>query len=190
MRTSGSAGWTADARDQLVDRGDPERRVDLGVELLAQRPLDARAQLRDRVELARRARELVVDLRQDLLLHLAHGDLDVRARPSASGKSTCFVSPAVAPIRADSMLGSEPSTAELDDRVRLRLAVGVDEVDEERVAGLSGAVAGRRELRHRVAQCFDLGVDRLLRHLDLRAGNLERRPVDELRERLHVDRRD
>ena len=39
--------------DELVDGGDPERGVDLGVELLAQRRLDARAQLGERVELAR-----------------------------------------------------------------------------------------------------------------------------------------
>ena len=62
MRTSGSAGCTDGRADELVDGGDAECGVDLGVELLAQRALDARAQLGERVELARRARELVVEL--------------------------------------------------------------------------------------------------------------------------------
>ena len=175
VRTSGSAGWTCDARTSSSTADIAERRVDLGVELLAERALDARAQLRERVELARRAGELVVELRQHLLLHLAHRDLDASSstRPRA-GTSISFVSPG---RRADERrldLGREPPAAELDDGVPLRLAVRVDEIDDERVAGLRRAVARRRELGDRLAERLDLGVDGLLRHLDLGARNLER----------------
>ena len=60
-------------------------------------------------------------------------------------------------------LGRHRAGAELDDRVALRLAVGVDEVDDERVAGLRRAAVRGRELGDGLAQHLDLGVDRLLR---------------------------
>ena len=77
---SGERGLHLGRAHELVDGRDAEGGVDLRVELLAERALDARAQLGERVELARRARQLVVERRQDLLLHLAHGDLDGRGR--------------------------------------------------------------------------------------------------------------
>ncbi len=46
---------------ELVHGGHPVGRVDLGVDLLAERRLDVRAQLLERVELARRAGQVVVD---------------------------------------------------------------------------------------------------------------------------------
>ena len=84
-------------------------------------------------------------------------------------------------------LAREAARAELEDGVALRLARGVDEVDDERVALLRGPAVGGRELGHGLAQRLDLGVDRLLRNLDLGARDLERRPVGDLGERLHVD---
>ena len=85
---------------ELVDRRNAEGRIDLGVELLPQRALDTRAQVAERVELARGARQIVVERRQHLLLYLAHRDLDRRRRPVGESKDTCFVSPAEAPSRA------------------------------------------------------------------------------------------
>ena len=169
MRTSGQRRLHLGGLHQLVDGGDPERRVDLGVELLAQRRLDARAQLGERVELARGARELVVELGQHLLLHLAHGHLDGRARPVGQRDRDLL---RLAGGRADEgglELRREPPAAELDHGVVLRLPVGVDEVDDERVARLRGPVAGRRELGDRLTERLDLGVHRFLRHLDLGA---------------------
>ena len=87
-------------------------------------------------------------------------------------------------------LGSEATSAQLDHGVRLSLAIGVDEIDDERVTRLGRPLARRSELRDRLAERLDLGIDGLLRNLDLRARHLELRPVDELGERLHLDGRD
>ena len=86
-------------------------------------------------------------------------------------------------------LRREPPAAELDHGVVLRLALGVDEVDDQGVAGLRRALDGRRELRHRLAERLDLGVHRFLRHLHLGPRDLEGRPVGDLGQRLHLDRR-
>ena len=93
------------------------------------------------------------------------------------------------PRRAASSSGVEPAAAKLDHGVVLRLALRVDEVDDQRVAGLGRPLAGRRELRHRLAERLDLGVHRLLRHLHLGPRYLEGRPVGDLGQRLHLDRR-
>ena len=168
------------AAHELVDGGDAKRSVDLGVELLAQGPLDARAQLGDGVELARGARELVVDLGQHLLLDLANGDLDVRARAVRERKGDLLGLPRRRSCECGVDLRREPAAAELDDRIGLRLAVGVDEVDEKRVAWLCGPLARRCQLGDRLAKRLDLGIHGLLRNVDLGSWHLERRPVDEL----------
>ena len=174
VRTSGSAGCTSDARTSS-STADIRNAASISASSCS-RSVDsmlARSSV-DRVELARGACELVVELGQHLLLHLAHGDLDRRARAVRERERDLL---RLAGRRADQRgldLGSEPSSAELDDGVRLRLAVRVHEVDEERVAGLGGAVAGRRELGDGFAQRLDLGVDGLLRNLDLGARDLER----------------
>ena len=76
VSTSGPAGFTFDSRDERVDGVRAEGVLDLGLELLAETALDVGAQLGQRVELARRARELVVELGQHLLLDLLDRDLD------------------------------------------------------------------------------------------------------------------
>ena len=100
--------------------------------------------------------------------------------PSASAKDTCFVSPAEAPSRAASSCAAMRPAPELDDRVALSLSVGVDEIDDERVAVPGGAAVGGRQLGDGLAQRLELGVHGFLRYLDLGARNLERRPVDDL----------
>ena len=109
--------------------------------------------------------------------------------PSPRGKLTLFVSPAVGADESGLELGRHAAGAELDDGVALRLPRGVDEVDHERVALLRGPPVRRRQLGDGLAQRLDLGLDGVLRDLDLGARDLERRPVDDLGERLHVDRR-
>ena len=80
VSTSGPAGSMFDAVDQHVDGGCAEGRVDLLVDLLAQATFDVGTQLGDRVELARRARELVVDLGQHLLADRLQRHVDRRRR--------------------------------------------------------------------------------------------------------------
>ena len=128
--------------------------------------------------------------RQHLLLHLAHGDLDGRARAVRERERDLLRLPGRRSDERRLDLGGESPAAQLDDRVRLRLAFGVDEIDDERVARLSRTLACRRELRDGLAERLDLGVQRLLRNLDLGARYLELGPVDELGERLHLDGRD
>ncbi len=79
----------------------------------------------------------------------------------------------------------EPAGAELDDGVALGLAVGRDDVDDERVALLRGPVLGRHELGDRFAQRLELLCDQLLGHLGVRLADLELRPVDDLDLGLH-----
>ena len=68
------------------------------LDLLAQARLDVGAQLGERVELARGARELVVERRQHLLLDLLDASPStVCVESSASSKSISFVSPALMP---------------------------------------------------------------------------------------------
>ena len=115
-------------------------------------------------------------------LHLADGHLD-RSRSCRRPRERDLLR--LAGRRADERvleLRRHAPGAELDDRVALRLALGVDEVDDERVARLRGASVRRSELGHRLAQRLDLGVDRLLRHLRLgarrpRASSSRRSPA-------------
>ena len=59
-----------------VEHGGPVAHVDLALDRLAEPLVDVRAQLTERVELADRGRELVVELRQHPLLHVLHGDVE------------------------------------------------------------------------------------------------------------------
>ena len=127
---------------------------------------------------------------ENLLLHLRTVTFDGRARPVGEGNAICFVSPADAPTSAaSSSVESRPPPSSRTVS-RLGLAVGVEEIDEERVARLRGTIARGRELCDGLAQRLDLGVHRVLRNLDLGTRDFERRPVDELGERLHLDGRD
>ena len=82
----------------------------------------------------------------------------------------------------------EPLGAELDDVVALRRAVARDEVDDGDVTVLRGAPVDGDELGGRLLQQLELGLDDVLRHLDLVLRHLERRPVGGLRLRLHLAR--
>ena len=138
--------------DELVDGCGAERGVDLDVELLSQGCLDARAELGKRVELARRASELVVERQQHLLVHVAQRHLD-RARAA--------VCPLVGHLRRLTRrrseehlleLRREPTGPELDHGVPLRLALRIDDVDHDGVALASRAPFRRSELCDRLAQ--------------------------------------
>ena len=174
---------------ERVDRVRAEGVLDLGLELLPQPALDVGAQLGDRVELAGGARELVVELGQHLPLDLLDRDLDRRGRVVGElvGDGLRLAGRRADERRLD--LLHEPAGAELDDRVALRLAVGRDDVDDERVALLRGAVLGGHELGDRLAQRLELLGDELLGHLGVRLADLERRPVDDVDLRLHGHRR-
>ena len=71
-----AAGLDAGRLDELVDGGGADGALDLLLDLLAEAGLDVRAKLVERVELARGARQLVVERRQHLLLELLDGELD------------------------------------------------------------------------------------------------------------------
>ena len=188
VSTSGPAPWTFEACDERVDGGRPEGGVDLLVDRGADPPLDVGAQLGQRVELARGARQLVVDLRQHLLVHVLDRD---RHRGAGLVGELVVDLLRLPHARADQRrldLLDEPAGAELDDGVRLRLARRALQVDDERVARPGRAIVGRHELRDGLPQRLELLVDELLRNLGLGARHLERRPVDDLGRRLHLDR--
>ena len=106
--------------------------------------------------------------------------------PSASSYSTCLVSPADIPTSALLDLLEHAAGADLDDVVALRLAAGLDEVDDHGVAGLGGPVGGR-ELGDCEAQRLDLLVDEPRAGRPRRAQrNLEPLPVGDLDLRLDV----
>src|SRR5581483_10693881 len=175
--------------DERVRRGGPELRLDLLLDLLAQRRLDVGAQLGKRIELARGARQLVVDRRQDLLLQLLERDLDSGL---LSVRELVLDALRLARRHADEGLlelfdhAAEP---QFDDVVALGVAVGGDEVDDQRVARLGRPALDRYELRDREPVRLELLVDELRRNLDLGGRHLELRPVRDLDLRLHVDRR-
>ena len=146
--------------------------------------MSARSSL-ERVELACRAGELVVELRQHLLADLLDRDVDVRGRlvRELVGDALGLARGGADERRLD--LLDEPAGAELDDRVALRLALGRDDVDDEGVALLRGPVAGGHELGDGLAQRLELLGDELLRHLGLGLADLELGPVDDVDLRLH-----
>ena len=173
--------------DEDVDGGGAERGVDLVLELRAETALDVGAQLGDRVEFARRLRQVVVDRRQHLLLQLLQRHRDGAAR--LVGQLVGHLAGLARREPDDRALDllDEPAGAELDDGVALTLAVRRDQVDHGRVALTGGPAVGRDELGDVAAQRLDGLVDRLLGHVDLDLRHLERRPVDERRLRLHLD---
>ena len=177
--------------DELVHRGHPERRVDLRVELLAERPLDARARApracrtrSPRGPARRRAAGRYFSCTSRTV------DLDCRGRPVGARECDLL---RLAGRRADEHrleLGRETAAA----RARRPCRAAPRRRDRRgRRRACRPSCAGRlvrgRELGDRLAERLDLGVDVLLRHLDLGARHLERRPVDDLGQRLHLDGR-
>ncbi len=93
--------------------------------------------------------ELVVELGQHLLVDVLHGDRDAGGRVVGEIVGNL---PGLADAGADQGrldLLDEPSRAELDDRVRLRLAAGALQVDDEGVAVPGRAVVRRERARQR-----------------------------------------
>ena len=137
-------------------------------------PLDVRAQLGERVELAGRARELVVGLRQHLLVDVLdrHVDRASRSRRRASS-APCACRRRRAPTSAVSISPSSRPEPSSIDRVGLALAVRAAEVDDERVALARLAVVGGHELGDRACERVDLVPDELLGDDRLGARHLE-----------------
>ena len=148
----------------------------------------SRAQLAERVELARRARELVVDLGQHLLVDVLDGHVDRRLGPVAQ---LVAHRPRVADARADERrldLRDEPAGAELDDRVGL----AVPSAPARSTTSVSPSCAGRSSAGTSSAieprSASSSAWTSSSRHLGLGARHLERRPVDDLGRGLHLDR--
>ena len=155
----------------LVPRG-TELLVQLLLQLLAQGRLDVGAQRLERLELGHRARDVVVERRQHLLLDLLHRDGDPPLAPLAALVPKFPRLPRAHADDALLELLEQPARAELDDVVALRLAAAVvDEIDDDDVARLRRAPVDRNELGGHSLQRLELGVDQLAR--DLRLGRAD-----------------
>ena len=156
------------------------------LELLADLALDVGAQLVERVELGRGARQLVVERRQHLLVQLLDRDggaaASSRRRAPSSRRSS---RPTSRRMIAALDLVDEPLAAELDDVVAVGAVLG-DDVDDGDVA-LAARCGPRRATSSATMRCSASSccVDDLLGHLDLALRHLERRPVGRLGLRLH-----
>ena len=170
--------------DELVDRGGAEVGFELGLDRLAQARLDLGAELLEGLELARRSRKLVVERRQDRLLELLHGRLGLLLQAFRSRVADLLRLAGAHPAQAALELLEQTPRAELDDVVTLRLSGVVDEVDDQDVAVLRGAVVDRHELGDRGAQDLELALDELLGDFRLRLRHLEPVPVGDLGRRL------
>src|SRR5919197_1927941 len=163
--------------DERADDLLPECGLALELEVFAQARLDLLAQLGQRLELARRAREVVVERRKHLLLDLLDGGLDRRRRVV---RELGLDRLRLADRHSDEPLlelVEEAALAQLDDVVALRLAPAADEVDDERVAIADRPVLDRDELGDGAPQRLELPVDELRRHVGLGVGHLEPAPV-------------
>ena len=141
---------------------------------LAQARLDVGAQLGERVELARGARQLVVERRQHLLLDLLHRDRDGLLRAVRELELDLL---RLAGAQADDALLDlldDGAAAELDDVVAPRLALRRDEVDDRRCrrGRPAGPRPGRARRRSTRSASSSL-LDELLRDLGLVRADLE-----------------
>ena len=178
-----SAGGDVDlgGGDERVERGGPELGFELLLQLAAEARLDLLAQLRDGVELAGRPGELVVDGREHLLVDLLDARRDPRLLPVRKPVVDLLLSAGLLADEPLLDLGKQTLRAELDDVVALGLAVGRDEIDDDRVALARRPAVGGGEVRDRGAEHLELGVDQLLGHLGLGRGHFERGPVGHVR---------
>ena len=188
-RRAGRSGSTSDAWTSVSTAASRKRMSISVLHLLAQPALDVAAQLGERVELARSARQVVVDRRQHLLLHVVQHDLDARgrlvgqlvARPTSSRRRHAAERAPRSPRRA--------VRAELDDDVAARLARGSDDVDHDDVALTGRPAVDRRRARRPSRAAPRSPLDQLLRHLRRRRAAPRARPVRQLGRRLDRDGR-
>ena len=113
--------------------------------------LDLGAQLLERLELARCARQLVVERRQHRLLELLQGRLGLLLAPFGVRVPDRLRVARAHPAETAFDVLDEAARAELDDVVALGLSRLVDEVDDHDVAVLRRAVLDRDELGDRSA---------------------------------------
>jgi len=132
--------------DQRVGGGGPELRLDLLLDLLADALLEVAAQLGERVELARGARQLVVERRQHPLLQLVTRHLDLRGRAVDELLLDLLRLARRQPDEARVELLDHLTRADVDHEVALGRAVIADEVDDDGVAFARRAPLGRHEL--------------------------------------------
>ena len=112
--------------------------------------------------------------------HVAVGRRRARRRHPSSRRRSRRRAPPRSPRRAGPSRARRPC--------RTGLARRADEVDDERVALLRRPVVGRDELRDGLRAAPRAPARRAPRDLGLGARHLERRPVDDLGRRLHLDR--
>ena len=173
---------------ERVGGGGAELRLPLLGDLLADPLLEVGAQLGQGVELAGGARQVVVDRREDLLLHVLERDLD-GCRLSV-GELDAHLLGLARRHGEEALLDllEHAAGADLDDVVALGLTVLLDEIDDDGVAGLYRPVGGC-ELGDGEAKRLDLLVDELRRNFGVGVRDLELLPVGDLDLRLDVDRR-
>ena len=206
-------GLDARGAYELVDGGGAEIRVDLLVDRRPDPPLDVRAQLGERVELAGRARELVVGLRQHLLVDVLDLDVDRGLGAVARASSdTVRVSPARAPTSADSI---SPSSRPAPSSITVSgwpspfaPPRSTTRVSPSRASRSSAGTSSATELRSASTSCWTSssgttdsarGTSRLVQstisgrrlHLDRRAeASTARSPRSAARSRTRASRRD
>src|SRR4029450_10152738 len=122
------------------------------------------------VELARGARQLVVERRQHLLLDLLDLDRRLLARAFGGLELDLLALARSGPGQRALDLLDESARAELDHEVALPFAVLVPGVAHTHVARARAPPLDRSELRDRLAQGPELLVDELLRDLRLGEG--------------------
>ena len=132
---------------ERVDGGRAECLVDLLLDRDANPPLDVSAKIGQGVELARGARQLVVDLRQHLLVHVLDGDRDGGGGVVRELVRHFLRLPHARTDESGLDLLHETTRPELDDGVRLRLSGGALQVDDERIARPGRPVVRGHELR-------------------------------------------
>ena len=177
-RRSTSEPGTSNGRrvDERVDGRLAKRRLGLVGDRLAQPLLDLGAQLGERVELARRLRQVVVDLGEHGLLDLLERHQDVRGRLVRHREHDGLRLAGGHAGKRVVELVDQPAAPHLGHVVALRPDLLALEVDDDRVAFLRRTV-DRDELGHGAAELLELGVDDLLGNLGLGLRHLEIRPL-------------
>src|SRR5918995_4745380 len=173
---------------QPIDSGLAELDLELAGELLVQARLDVATELGQGLELARGARKLVVEWRKHLLLDLLDRHLN-RARPIlVEGDLDRLRLPRRHSDEGLLDLVDEATHSDLSNVVELsRNSIALD-VEDDGVAGLNRAAVDRRELGDGLPHALELEVHEVGRDRGLHRGNLELRPVGDVRLRQHGHR--
>src|SRR5206468_13117546 len=141
-----AGGLHAAGLGEQVHRGGAKLRLGLLLEYVADALLDVGAQLRERLELARALRQLVVERRENLLLQLLERDRRVRGGAVGLRQFDLLRLAGLGARERALELLDQVARAELDDQIALTLAGLVECVDHEDVARVRRAAVDRGEL--------------------------------------------